>query len=905
MEKWHAIDPQGIFDRLQTDAEGLRPGVAEQRLQEVGENKLPEQKPPTFLGIFIRQFYSPLIFVLGLAAVVALLIGDWVDAGFIGAVLLLNSLIGGYQEWRAEQSSRALQKMLHVIATVVRGGTTREIDSQQVVPGDVVLLESGNRVPADIRLLSAQSLQVDESFLTGESVAVAKDPAWQGEAATVTADQKNMAFAGAVVTRGRGKGIVVETAGRTVVGQLAETVTDSNVGTAPLIQRMHGLARLIAMVVVVVAVVLGSAGVAVHGLGELQQIFLFTVALAVAAIPEGLPAALTVALSVATSRMARRRVIVRRLAAVEGLGSCTMIASDKTGTLTCNELTARLLVVSDGTKLQVSGEGFVPDGTVQRDGHDVQLDQVDGLRDLIQTGALCNEADLVLEDQQWQSRGDATDLALLVLAEKLKVSPKELDKKYPSYHEIPFEAEHRFAASYRQFDDQRRVFVKGATEQVLEMCGLDDRQRERLLELAESLAKEGFRVLAFASGQVSQDAHQQQDAAQPPCNLQMHGFVGMIDPLRPGVRQSIESCHRAGIRVCMITGDHPITATAIARELGIVNEDAGVLTGAELSALDDQRVQESIERTAVYARVAPQQKLQLVKAAQEVGHFVAVTGDGVNDAPALRAANIGVAMGKAGTDVAREAAELVISDDDFSSIVGGVEEGRVAYDNVRKVVAQLTATGAAEVILVCLALAAGGVLAWLGGNGTPEVILPLLPVQLLWLNLVTNGIQGVALAMEPSEGDVLRRPPRPPQEPIFNRLMLERTLVASGVMALVTFGVFLWGLREGLEPFAISNYLLLLMVLFENIHVGNNRSETKSAFAFSPFRSPYLLLGVSAALSIHIIAMYLPGLSYILKTEPVSLQAWGTLFGLALTVLVAMEIHKFTWVMRYGKATQD
>jgi P-type Ca2+ transporter type 2C len=384
------------------------------------------------------------------------------------------------------------------------------------------------------------------------------------------------------------------------------------------------------------------------------------------------------------------------------------------------------------------------------------------------------------------------------------------------------------------------------------------------------------------------------------------GFIGMTDPLREGVKDSIALCHRAGIRVCMITGDHPVTASAIAVELGIATAEDQAVTGRQLDAMDPQAIEQAMKDHNVFARVAPQQKLVLVKAAQALGHFVAVTGDGVNDAPALRAANIGVAMGKSGTDVARDAAELVVSDDDFSSIVGGVEEGRVAYDNVRKVVAQLTATGAAEVMLVCLALAAGGLIALFStplGEGATGVLLPLLPAQLLWLNLVTNGIQGVALAFEPSEGDVLSRQPRPPEEPIFNRLMIERTLVAASVMATVSFAVFLWTIRAGWEPLAASNVLLLLMVLFENIHVGNNRSETKSALAFSPLRSPYLLAGVLAALAIHVLAMNLPILQRVLRTEPVSLQTWATLLLLALSVFVAMELHKWSWAKRYGTAT--
>ncbi len=903
---WHALPVEQVLRDREAEPNGLSEREAQQRLERFGRNRLPEQRPPTWWQIFLRQFVNPLLFILGLAALVAVAIGDWPDAAFITAVLLVNAMIGGYQEWRAEQSSRALQKMLHVRATVIRDDSTREVDSEEVVPGDIVLLESGNRVPADVRLLSAQSLYVDESFLTGESAAVAKSSDWSGPPEIAVADQLNMAFAGAVVTRGRGKGIVVRTGAETVVGQVAENVTSGRVGTAPLLERMHGFARMIAAIVLLIAVLIGVAGVWVHGRENLTEIFLFTIALAVAAIPEGLPAALTVALSIGTSRMAKRGVIVRRLAAVEGLGSCTMIASDKTGTLTCNELTVRLVVLADGKRLDVTGEGFDPSGEVRDGEQAIGTDQIDGLDDLIIAGMLCNEADLYHHEDHWQWRGDATDVALLSLGRKLGRLPEDEAERFPQFHEIPFEAEHRYAATFHRHESGRRVFVKGASERLLQMCQLPADQTARLNDLSESLAAEGFRVLALAAGDVADDFDPDGETVDP-SGLTLLGFVGMVDPLRPGVKESIEACHRAGIRVCMITGDHPVTATAIARDLGIVSDEHPTVTGDELSRQDSDGLRETVDRHTVFARVAPKQKLDLVLAAQASGHFVAVTGDGVNDAPALRAANIGVAMGKSGTDVAREAAELVVSDDDFSSIVGGIEEGRVAYDNVRKVVAQLTATGAAEVMLVCLTLAASGLFVWFSGpdgNG-PAILLPLLPVQLLWLNLVTNGIQGVALAFEPSEGDVLARRPRPPQEPIFNRLMIERTLVAATVMAGVSFTLFVWLLRQEWEPAAASNLLLLLMVLFENIHVGNNRSETKSALAFSPLRSPYLLAGVVGALAIHILAMYLPLLRRVLGTEPVGWQTWLGLLVLALSVFIAMEIHKWVWAKRYPPSHQQ
>ena len=904
---WHSLELRQLIGDLGTGTEGLTDQEARGRFEKYGPNRLPEVEPPTWWGILLRQFYNPLILILGVAAAFAIAIGDVEDAVFIAVVMGLNSLIGGYQEWRAEKSSRALQKMLHVRATVSREGTNKEIDSEEVVPGDLVYLESGNRVPADLRLVFDQALQIDESLLTGESVSVAKDAAWRGEPTTPIADRKNMAFAGSVVTRGRGRGVVVDTGTATVVGQVAEAVTAADDANAPLVRRMEGFSRTVAAVVTVIAVVLGLAGLAIHGLDNLQTIFLFAIALAVAAIPEGLPAALTVALAVATSRMAKRRVIVRRLAAVEGLGSCTLVASDKTGTLTRNELTVRVVVLPGGERLEVTGDGFEPVGEVRLGDVRISSGDVPGLAELLRAGVLCNEADLYPHDGTWHWRGDPTDIAMLSLAQKLGESRDDHVSRQPQFNEIPFEAEHRYAATYHRDGDATWVYVKGAPERVLAMCDIEPLHQRRLQETAEGLAAEGYRVLALAAA-MSDGRSTGEVIDGDPRGLRLVGFIGMYDPLRSGVKDAIESCHEAGIRVCMITGDHPITATAVARELGIDRANAGAITGSELEGVSDENVDTLLRRYSVFARVSPQQKLSLVKSAQRLGHFVAVTGDGVNDAPALRAANIGVAMGKMGTDIAREAAELVISDDDFSSLVGGIEEGRVAYDNVRKVVAHLTATGTAEVLLVCLALTASALMTFfgmqVGGNegAGPALLLPLLPVQLLWLNLVTDGLQGVALAFEPSEGDVLRRGPRPPSEPIFNRLMIEQTLLAAGVMALVSFGVYLWGTMRGMSPASVSNLVLLMLVLFENVQVGNNRSETKSAFAFSPLRSPYLLVGVIAALIVHVLGMNLPILRDVLKTEPVSLATWATLIPLALTVLLAMEIHKWSWAKRYPTA---
>ncbi len=826
----------------------------------------------------MRQFRSPLIYILGVAAVVSLFIGEFVDAGFIVGVLVVNALVGGVQEWRADRSTRALQKLLRIRASVLRDAQVSEIDADQVVPGDVVYLESGGRVPADLRLVSGHGLEIDESLLTGESVAVVKNPTWQGQATAPLAERLNMAYAGSAVTRGRAKGVVVATGASTHVGHLALDVMSAESGQPPLIMRLERFTKVIGVAVLIAALVIVVGGVVVQR-QAVSTMFLFGTALAVSAIPEGLPVAITVALTVGTIRMVRRGVIVRKLSAVEGLGSCTLIASDKTGTLTCNEMTVKRVWLADGSMLEVSGEGFAPTGEVTQDGQPVDASRSPTLEQLGHAAALCNEADLHRCDGQWTWRGDPTEVALLTLGAKLGLSRESLLDRRPQVNEIPFESEHQFAASYHRVNGSTQIYVKGSPERVLSMCAqspagpsLDD---ARLA--ANTMAGDGYRVLALASA--SQTTPLEPAQAPPtPSRLTLLGLVGMIDPLRPGVQDAIAACHQAGIRVCMVTGDHPQTASAIGRNLGLDREK--VITGSELEGASDSAMTRMVTEASVFARVSPHQKLRLVEAAQRGGAFVAVTGDGVNDAPALHKANIGVAMGRGGTDVAREAADIVISDDNFATIVAGIEEGRVAYSNIRNVIFLLVSTGAAEVVMVLLAVLFG-------------LPLPLEPVQLLWLNLVTNGIQHVGLALEPASGRELLSPPRHPQEPIFNRLMIERTVIAAVVMGAVAFAAFYWMLHHGWEEASARNALLLLMVLFENVHIGNCRSETRSVFSLSPLRSPFLLAGAATAFLVHVAAMYLPITQNILAAGPISWRSWFALMGLSLSVLVVVEAHKW------------
>jgi magnesium-transporting ATPase (P-type) len=862
---------------LHAGRDGLDDAEAAARIERFGPNRLPQRPPPTMAQIALRQFQSPLIYLLAVAALISVFLQEHKDAAFISAVLLINALIGTIQEARAERAGRALQQLLQVTGTVRRNSEVHEVSAEVIVPGDIVYLESGNRVPADIRLLSAQGLEVDESLLTGESLPVDKNADWVGAEDTPQADRQNMVYAGAIVVRGRSDGVVVATGKASLVGSLALDVLSATGGKPPLIERMERFTKRIAIAVLSAAAVVAFAGVTL-GDYSITDMFLFSVAMAVSAIPEGLPVALTVALAVGATRMARRGVIIRQLAAVEGLGSCTLVASDKTGTLTCNELTVNEVRLPDGTRFEISGHGFVPDGEFLLDGQALLPDAASRLHGLARASVLCNEAELHHRGADWVWRGDPTDVAMLTMARKLGWKRDETLQRYPAVNSIPFEPERQYAATYHAIDGDLTVMVKGAPERVLEMLADNSSAIANLKAMAEDMASAGFRVLALAEGQAPAglDAHV---APPEPSGLRCLGLVGMIDPLREGVEEAIADVRRAGVKTIMVTGDHPVTALAIARQLGLAESVEQVVTGRNLLDAPIERLPGLIDTGRVFARVAPHQKLQIVEAARAAGHFVAVTGDGINDAPALQAANIGVAMGRSGTDVARETAELVIADDHFATITAGIEEGRIAYDNIRNVIYLLVSTGAAEVVLVALALA----------TGSP---LPLLPAQLLWLNLVTNGIQDVALAFEPGDTDVLQRKPRPPKESIFNRLMIERTVLAALVMGMIGFWLFQWMLAQGSTEQSARNALLLLMVLFENVHIFNCRSEVRSAFSRSPLRSPILMLGMLLAFSVHVAMLYLPIGNTLLGTEAVSVEQWLVVVALSLPILLAMELHK-------------
>ncbi|MCS7079956.1 MAG: HAD-IC family P-type ATPase [Chloracidobacterium sp.] len=882
---WHALATHDIYDRLATNANGLTTAEVETRQRQYGRNLLPTKPPPKLWVVILHQFANSLIYILLIAGVVALAIGDFKDAGFIFGVVVLNAIIGTYQEWQAEQNAHALQNLLEIRARVRRNGEALSVSAEDLVPGDIVLLEAGDKVAADVRLVQVSNLGVDEALLTGESMPITKSVAVLPEPTPVS-DRLNMVFAGSLVVTGRAMGVVVETGTRTEVGRIAQSLVEVASAKPPLLVRMERFSHQVGFIILACSCVLGVVSV-FQGL-PVREVFMVMVGLAVAAIPEGLPVALTVALSIATARMANRKVIARRLVAVESLGSCTVIASDKTGTLTLNEQTAQVIVLPDGQRCEAHGQGYNGEGEVTLAGGKPLDDmQRKRLLRLARAAVLCNEGSLTRTESGWRHSGDAMDVALLALGYKLGLTPDAERQAHPPLAEIPFESERRYAAVAYRVGDQTHAAVKGAVEVVAGFCrtmetaqGEQALNLERVVRQADALAAEGYRVLAIAHGAVETPVETPADLEKVKC-LALVGLVGFIDPLRPEVKDAVARAQRAGVKVMMITGDHPLTALAIARELGLAQTKEQTVTGQELAAVPREQLGRWLDehpQVRVFARVTPDQKLAIVDALVARGEVVAVTGDGVNDAPALNRANIGVAMGS-GTDVAKEAAQIIIADDNFASIVAGIEEGRYAYANIRKVTWFLISTGAASLILI-------------GGTVALALPMPLSAVQWLWLNLVTNGIQDVALAFEAGEPGAMQQPPRDPKEGIFDRRMMTRVLLGGVTMAILCFGLWVYLMQTGVEVTAARNILLAFFVLIQFFYVLTCRSETASAFTISWRRNPVLVGGALTALAIHILSMNWPVMQAILRLEPLSLDKWLGLGALATIVFIVMEIYK-------------
>jgi calcium-translocating P-type ATPase len=876
---WHSMTAEQVEVELDASTEGLLPDEAAARQRVHGPNAIEEDGGPGRLQLFLHQFASPLIYLLLVAVGVTLLLGEWVDAAVIGSVLLLNAVIGFGQEYRAERSVRALAALAAPEAKVVRGGAERVIDARELVPGDVVLLESGALVPADLRLVGATSLEIDESLLTGESRPVRKgiEPV---APEVVAADRTGLAYLGATVVRGRGRGYVVATGGTTELGRVAERVREERTTRTPLQQRMDRFANLLAVAVAVAATAAFAIGL-LRG-ESVTEMFLVAVALAVAVVPEGLPVVFTVALALGVRRMADHRAIVRRLAAVETLGSTSTIGSDKTGTLTENRMTVQQLWVPAGGG---SGRQLTPQTASQ----ELRTGLDSALRWTLLTGVLASEAQLYHAEGETRGEGDPTEIALLAAADIAGLDRARTRRDHEVLLEVPFESDRQYSAAVVRSEGQPVLLVKGAPERVLAMStrfhgpdGPDRLDASAVQAAAARMAGQGLRVLAMAYrplDEVPTDAEE-----LPTTGLVVSGMQAMLDPPRQGVREAIVGCHLAGIRVVMITGDHAHTALAIARDLGIAGVDDRVLTGRELETMTDDELRAVVGEVAVFARVDPEHKYRVVTALQTMGETVAVTGDGVNDAPALKAADIGIAMGRSGTDVAREAADMVLTDDDFVSIYRAVEQGRVTFDNIRKATFFLVSTGAAAIVALLTALAFG----WQT---------PLLAVQLLWLNLVTNGVQDVALAFEPAEQGVLGRPPRDRREGMLTPALWRRVALTGTVMGAIALALFWWSLDRTGSIEQARTVALTTLVVAQAYHVFNSRALTRSVFRTNPLSNRFLLVAQVAALLVHVGALYLPATQFVLRVEPIDAASWVRILFAGLAVIVVNELHK-AWERR-------
>jgi cation-transporting P-type ATPase F len=881
----HGLTPHETLLLLESDpVQGLDGGQAAARLQHFGPNVLPETRSAGPLLRLLRQLNSPLIYVLLVAGAVTLALGERVDSAVIAGVVVLNTIVGFVQESKAEASLDALRAMVRTTARVVRDGRLQEVPSDVLVPGDLVVVEAGDRVPADLRLVREQELQADESALTGESVPVEKDDVLL-DPGTPVADRRNMLWSGTLVTAGAGAGVVVATGSDTELGAVHRLIGTAQDIATPLTRKLVWFSKLLTVAILLLAAVTFAVGV-LRG-SSATEMFVASVALAVAAIPEGLPAVVTVTLAIGVSRMARRRAVVRRMPAVETLGSTTVICTDKTGTLTENQMTVRAVWTPSGT-YDVSGSGYAPVGALRDEGgREVELADDAALAECLLAGMACNDARLVDESGTWSVVGDPTEAALLVSAAKAGLSRSEMSRSRPRVGVLPFSSERAWMATLHQdpTGDGRTAYVKGAAERVLALCagqlGADGRtvplQRDTVLEAVQRLAGQGLRVLALAVARCEATAPLDEQTLDGRAVLV--GLQAMLDPPRPAAAAAVRTCQGAGMDVKMITGDHAATAAAIGRQLGLLGARGGVLTGVELDALPAAEYGQRVAEAEVFARVSPEQKLSLVRALQGRGHVVAMTGDGVNDAPALQQADIGIAMGRGGTEVAKEAADIVLLDDDFATIEAAVEEGRGVFDNLTKFLAFALPTNTAQALVILFAVLAGAAL-------------PVLPVQILWVNMTTAVALGLTLAFEPQEPGLMRRPPRDPAQPLLTRVVVHRILLVTALLVASTWAVFLWerGVGGSLEQArtAAVNMLVAVSVLY----LFSCRSLTRPARHLGLLSNRWLLVGVAVQVACQLALTYLPPLQALFSTAALDGAAWLRILVLAVLCVVPVGLHK-------------
>ena len=882
-QTWHTLSVQDVFTHLESNPHGLSGAEATRRLTQYGPNELQAAVPVSPWAVFFGQFKNVLIIILLVATVLSAFLGHIMEAVAIGSIVLLATLLGFVQEYRAERAIEALRRMAAPTAATVRDGRESEIPARELVPGDVVLLQTGDRVPADLRLLEAVNLQCDEAALTGESIPVEKQTTSLSEADLAIGDRSNLAYAGTIVTYGRGRGMVVETGIKTEFGKVAQMLQTVETSRTPLQENLDKVGRALAMIALAVVAIIVALGV-VRGQPFLEM-FLFGIALAVAAVPEALPAVVTISLAIGVKHMARRNALVRSLPAVETLGSTSVICTDKTGTLTKGEMTVRKICL-DYQMVEVSGSGYEPTGRFHVE--DSVIEPTEGMRLLLQAAVLSSDAQLIHDasEGRWQITGDPTEAALVVAAAKAGLEKAALEAQYPRVHEIPFSSEKKRMTTIHATSNGRIAYSKGAPEIILEACAheiadsgespLDSNRKEAILAMAQQMADQALRVLAVAykPDAIKEDAEQR---------MMFLGLLGMIDPPRPEAKDAVRTCEQAGIRVVMITGDHPLTAQAIAHELGILKTGRAII-GAELTAMSDSDFGREVENIEVYARVSPEDKLRVVTALQKKGHIAAMTGDGVNDAPALRKADIGVAMGITGTDVTKEAGEMTLLDDNFASIVGAVEEGRKIFGNIKKYLMFLLSSNIGEIVLMAVASFAG-------------LPLPLTAVQILFVNFVTDGLPALALSADPPEEDLMRQPPRNPRAGIFTRPVVILIMVGGLWSAIVNLGIFTWALNSGLPLKEAMSMTFVSLVLIQFFKAYNFRSDRRSVLN-RPFSNKWLNWSIFSEILLIVAVIHVPLLEEVFGVTALSLMEWLIILGATFTVSPVLEIAK--WMQRRG-----
>ncbi|HXF09035.1 MAG TPA: HAD-IC family P-type ATPase [Candidatus Acidoferrales bacterium] len=877
---WHALDGEVVTASFDTPTDGLAEDEVRRRLQQWGPNRLPGASTMPAWRRLMRQFNNLLIHILLVSAAITLALHHLIDTVVILTVVLANALIGFIQEGRAEQAIEAIRSLIAPRTTVLREGARHQIDATMVVPGDLVLLEAGDRVPADVRLLRASGLRIDESLLTGESVTVAKQVTPVPPQAGL-GDRLDMAFSGTLIVAGQGLGVVVATGNRTEIGRISSLLRDVQTLQTPLLKKMDRFGRQLAAVILAVSVLVFMGALA-RGM-RWDEAFLVVVGLAVAAIPEGLPAVLSITLALGVRRMAARKAIVRLMPAVETLGAVTVICSDKTGTLTRNEMMVAQIVTAQGT-IEVAREDDQPHGTFLRQGEVVPETELPTITSLAKVAALCNDAELQTGDGAWTVSGDPMDGALLVLAQKAGLDLPTLRATHPRISEIPFDSARKFMATVHRLPDGRHEeYVKGAPERLLEMCthhwtteGEVPLATPHWAEAIERLAGAGYRVMALAVRTLQDPDHSSEEATR---HLTLIGLIGLHDPPRQEAIAAVAECQRAGIRVKMITGDHVGTAVAIARQLGLTDGDQ-TLTGSDLEGMDEVALRDAVRHTAVFARATPEHKLRLVQALQANGEIVAMTGDGINDAPALKRADVGIAMGKKGTEAAKQAAEMVLADDNFATIVTAIREGRTVYDNLRKVIGWTLPTNGGESMIFILAIAV-------------DLTLPLSPLQILWINTITAMTLGLVLAFDPPEAGVMARPPRDPDSGLLSGYLIWRVVLVSLLITAGAFLVFEIALNLGRDLETARTLVVNAIVAMEAFYLFNARFLSSAPPLLQGLKATRaVLIGVSSIILLQLAFTYTPQAQLLFDTRPLIWQDGMTVIGTGLALFVLLEIDK-------------